>query len=124
MIDRVEQRFGLKPAWLTTDTAYGSGDTLDWLVRKKKIVPFVPVLDHSARTNGTWSRSDFTWNEQNDRYLCPEGHELLQYRHLLGPEQGKAQGRAAQVPGAEIRLPSLPFEAPLLPGCRCKVRHP
>lgn len=80
MIDRVEARFGLKPTWLSADTAYGSGDNLNWLVRTKKIVPFVPVLDKSTRTDGTWSRSDFTWDSENDRYLCPEGHELLQPR--------------------------------------------
>ena len=50
MIDRVERRFGLKPTWLTADTAYGSGDNLDWVVRTKKIVPFIPVFDKSTRT--------------------------------------------------------------------------
>lgn len=58
MIDRVEARFGLKPTWLSADTAYGSGDNLNWLVRTKKIVPFVPVFDKSTRTDGTWSRGE------------------------------------------------------------------
>jgi transposase len=95
MVDRVEARFGLKPTWLTADTAYGSGETLDWVVRKKKIVPFIPVFDKSTRTDGTWSRSDFTWDPENDRYLCPEGHELLQYRrNYSDPNRGKPnQGR-------------------------------
>ncbi len=95
MVDRVEARFGLKPTWLTADTAYGSGETLDWVVRKKKIVPFIPVFDKSTRTDGTWSRSDFTWDPENDRYLCPEGHELLQYRrNYSDPDRGKPnQGR-------------------------------
>ena len=80
MVDRVEQRFGLKSTWLTADTAYGSAETLDWVVRTRKIVPFIPVFDKSTRTDGTWSRSDFTWDPKNDRYLCPEGHELFQCR--------------------------------------------
>lgn len=90
MIDRVEARFGLKPTWLSADTAYGSGDNLNWLVRTKKIVPFVPVFDKSTRTDGTWSRSDFTWDSENDRYLCPEGNELLQSRrNYSDPSRGK-----------------------------------
>src|SRR3982074_470946 len=32
MIDRTEERFGLKPARLAAGTAYGSGATLNWLV--------------------------------------------------------------------------------------------
>lgn len=100
MVDRVEQRFGLKPTWLTADTAYGSAETLDWVVRKKKIVPFIPVFDKSTRTDGTWSRSDFTWDPENDRYLCPEGHELLQYRRNYSdpsrkqPKEGRKKYRA------------------------------
>ena len=43
MIDRVKQRFGLKPVWLTGDTAYGSGENLHWVVRKK-IRPLHPGL--------------------------------------------------------------------------------
>ena len=40
----------------------------------------VPRGDKCTRTDGTWSRSDFEWDERNDRYVCPEGHELLQSR--------------------------------------------
>ena len=90
MIDRVERRFGLKPTWLTADTAYGSGDNLDWVVRTKKIVPFIPLFDKSTRTDGTWSRSDFTWKPDNDLYVCPEGKELLQTRrNYSDPSRGK-----------------------------------
>ena len=90
MVDRVEAQFGLKPTWLTADTAYGAAENLNWLVRAKKIVPFVPVFDKSTRTDGTWSRSDFTWDPENDRYVCPEGHELLQSRrNYSDPTRGK-----------------------------------
>jgi len=37
MIDRTEDRFGLKPARLAADTAYGSAATLNWIVNDKKI---------------------------------------------------------------------------------------
>jgi hypothetical protein len=39
MIERTEERFGLKPEWLTADTAYGSAPTLSWLINEKNIAP-------------------------------------------------------------------------------------
>ena len=39
MIDRTEERFGLKPERLAGDTAYGSAPTLNWLVNEKGIAP-------------------------------------------------------------------------------------
>src|SRR6202040_4426451 len=36
MLDRVEERFDLRPRRLAADTAYGTGKFLGWLVKKKK----------------------------------------------------------------------------------------
>ena len=80
MLDRTEDRFGLKPGYLTADTAYGSAQNLAWLVKHKQITPHVPVFDKSKRTDGTFSRSDFTWEADADRYICPAGKELVQFR--------------------------------------------
>ena len=80
MIDRTEERFGLKPDWVAADTAYGASDNLVWLALKRQILPFIPVFDKSERKDGTWSRADFTWDEDNDRYICPEGKELRHNR--------------------------------------------
>ena len=80
MLDRTEERFGLKPNWVAADTAYGSTNNLVWLALKRQILPFIPVFDKSERKDGTWSRSDFIWDEDNDRYLCPEGKELRHNR--------------------------------------------
>ena len=44
MLDRTEERFGLKPDWIAADTAYGSSDNLVWLTTKRKIPPFIPVF--------------------------------------------------------------------------------
>jgi len=80
MIDRTKDRFGLKPDWVAADTAYGASENLMWLTLKRQILPFIPVFDKSERKDGTWSRSDFTWDEDNDRYICPEGIELRHNR--------------------------------------------
>lgn len=76
MIDRVEGQFGLKPERLVGDTNYGSAAMLAWLVDEKQIAPHVPVWDKSERQDGTFSRSDFEWREQEDEYRCPAGKPL------------------------------------------------
>src|SRR6266496_3516117 len=56
MIERTEERFGLKPERLVGDTAYGAAPMLNWLVEEKGIVPHIPVFDKSKRDDGTLSR--------------------------------------------------------------------
>ena len=76
MIDRTEERFGLYPERLAADSAYGSGETLNWLVHEKGIEPHIPVFDRSQRDDGTFSRSDFTFDHESDVYVCPAGKLL------------------------------------------------
>lgn len=45
MIERTEERFGLKPERLVGDTAYGAAPMLNWLVEEKGIAPHIPVFD-------------------------------------------------------------------------------
>jgi hypothetical protein len=44
---------------------------LGWLVYEHGIEPHVTVFDKSARTDGTFSRDDFTYDHASDVYLCP-----------------------------------------------------
>jgi transposase len=76
MIDRVEQRFDLKPKCLIGDTAYGTASMLNWLVDEKQIEPHVPVWDRTQRTDNTFSTSDFQWNDRRNEYRCPQGFAL------------------------------------------------
>jgi DDE family transposase len=71
MLERTETRFGMRPAFLTADSAYGSAESLAWLVKQKKITPHIPVFDKSNRTDGTFSRADFAFDAERDRYTCP-----------------------------------------------------
>src|SRR5450755_1060403 len=59
MIERVQERFGLKPKRLVGDTAYGTGAMVDWMVNDKNIAPHVPLWDKSERNDGTFGRSAF-----------------------------------------------------------------
>ncbi len=56
MIERTADRFGLKPDRLAADTAYGSAEMLNWLVKEREIAPYVPVIDKSARRDGIFAR--------------------------------------------------------------------
>lgn len=80
MIDRTEGRFGLKPNYLVADSAYGSAANLAWLVKEREIAPHIPVFDKSNRTDGTFSRSEFTFDPQMNHYTCPGGKRLVQFR--------------------------------------------
>jgi transposase len=86
MIERVEQRFHIKPQRLVGDTAYGTASLLGWMVNDKGIAPHVPVWDKSDRTDGTLSRGDFTFDPVNDRYLCPAGGYLRTTGKVTGKD--------------------------------------
>jgi len=83
MIERVEQRFDLKPERLIGDSAYGAAELLGWMVNEKAIEPHVPVCDKTQRSDETLSRSDFQWNEQADEYRCPQGKVLRRQRRAF-----------------------------------------
>jgi transposase len=76
MIERTERRFDIKPAYLAADTAYGSAETLNWLVNDKKIEPHIPVIDKSRREDGTFSRADFAFDKERNVYVCPNNKLL------------------------------------------------
>jgi hypothetical protein len=75
MMDRVRRRFDLQPQRLAGDTAYGAVRLLKWLV-DRGITPHIPVWDKSARSNGTFSRADFVFDQERNIYICPGGAEL------------------------------------------------
>jgi transposase len=87
MIERTEARFGIKPEWLTGDTAYGSAANLNWLANEQMIAPYIPVIDKSKRDDGTFSREDFTFDKERDIYICPAGNILTTTRKVMNDDQ-------------------------------------
>src|SRR5881227_2286058 len=85
MIERTQERFEIKPAYLAAATAYGSADTLNWIVNEKKIAPHIPVIDKSKREDGTFSREDFRFDQERNIYICPAGKVLTTTGHI-GPD--------------------------------------
>ena len=75
MLERTQQRFGLKPDHIAGDVAYGTGEMLGWLV-ERGIEPHIPVWDKARRGDGTFSRADFAYDKDRDLYRCPAGKTL------------------------------------------------
>jgi Transposase DDE domain len=75
MIERVKRRFDLQPQRLAGDSVYGAVRLLKWLA-DRKIAPHVPVWDRSARSDGTFSRTDFVFDPKRNIYICPGGTAL------------------------------------------------
>jgi len=79
MIARTQDHLGLKPDYVAGDVAYGTAEMLGWLV-DRGIDPHIPVWDKGKRDDETFSREDFEYDRQEDRYICPNGKNLRQYR--------------------------------------------
>jgi hypothetical protein len=86
MIQRSLERFDLYPSRLLGDSAYGSAEMLGWLLCEHGIEPHVIVFDKSARTDGTFSRKDFTYDHAGDVYRCPGGKTLTTTGTLVNDE--------------------------------------
>jgi transposase len=103
MIDRTQERFGLWPERLAADAGYGSAENLAWLVHERGIEPHIPVFDKSQRTDGTFSRDDFSYDRERDCYICPAGKELRQRQRIyrvprpLVDEDGMMRCRASKL---------------------------
>jgi transposase len=110
MIERTEQRFGLKPKLLAADTAYGSAPMLNWLVEEKGIVPHIPVIDKSAREDGSFSRADFRYDEDEDLYICPAGRHLRTSGTIVNDEQRLYRGATADCRSCPLKPRCCPKE--------------
>ena len=82
MINRTEETFGLKLKRLAADTAYGTGKLLAWLL-EKDITPHIPVWERYERTDGMFSRLDFTYDAEREVYICPNGTASFGERNRL-----------------------------------------
>jgi hypothetical protein len=84
MLDRVQERHGLKPQRLAADKLYGSGAFLSWLLQRK-VEPHIPVIDRRAQRKGILTRDAFTYDVTTDAFLCPEGKTLTCF--TVSPER-------------------------------------
>ena len=115
MLERAKDKFDIVPEWLIADTAYGSGPMLGWLV-DREIDPYIPVIDKAGRPDGTWTRTDFEWDAENDQYVCPEGHALKQFRrNYSDPNRGPTGNGVAKYRALKLTCQSCPSKARCCP---------
>ena len=46
------------------------------MVNEAKIAPHIPVVDKSKHEDGTFSREDFSFDQEQNVYICPAGKVL------------------------------------------------
>ncbi len=75
MITRFSERQGCPPQTLAADTTYGNGELLDWL-EQRGITPQIPVKECPLGKSGLYGVERFTYQPENNSYICPEGKQL------------------------------------------------
>ena len=83
MIDRTQACFNLKPKRLAADMAYGTGQFVSWPVKEKQVTSHIRVWEKGDRTDGIFSRSEFTWEKRRAIYIGPNGKLLRTKRGSL-----------------------------------------
>jgi transposase len=118
MLDRTQERFGIWPERLAADTGYGDAANLAWLVHERGIEPHIPVFEKS-RTDGSFGRTDFTYDHETDSYACPGGKQLRQFwqqgraAKAKPPADGiyKYRARKAECDACDLRSQCRPGDA-------------
>jgi transposase len=116
MIDRVEDRLGIKPCHLIGDTAYGTAPMLNWLVNDKQIAPHIPVWERWERQDGAFSSNEFTWNEAADEYRCPGNKPLRrEWRAFSRPRTHITKAETIIYRARQIDCATCPLKANCCP---------
>jgi len=90
MVERALDGFALYPEKLIGDTGYGNAEMLNWLVDECGIEPHIPVWDKSQRTDGTFSRDDFTYDHTSGGRIR-HGTKILRWREDKTPQECKLE---------------------------------
>ncbi|WP_353645089.1 hypothetical protein [Mesorhizobium sp. WSM2239] len=114
MIDRTEDRFGLKPPHLAADSAYASAANLAWLSRNGRSRRIFGV--RQIQPDGTFSRVDFTFDPRDEPIHLPRRQTAGAVpAQLHDTSDGDHQCRHAALPRKPTRLRSLRAKAAMLP---------
>jgi hypothetical protein len=69
--------------------------------------PTEPIRSRYLRHAGTFSRADFAFDPERDRYTCPAGKELVQFRAPTQPHEAASLPSGA-IEGRSIRSSGFP----------------
>ncbi len=109
MIERTEACFGIKPAWLVGDTAYGARPptSIGWSTSRGSRRMCRSSTNRSAKI-GTFSRDDFIYDEVQEHRYMPGGQDA--------DDDGPCQPRSlAPVSRLRAAVSCLPAQGEVLP---------
>ena len=88
---------------------------LGWLV-DRDINPHIQVLDKAGRTDGTWSRTDFAVDAENNQYICSEGEQIKQFcRNYSDPSRAPTGKGVAKYQALKHTCQACPSKAKCCP---------
>ena len=93
-IDRVSDRFGIKPERLTADTAHDKGEMLGWLVQQRGIAQRSHGIDKSSLEDHAFERAGSARDAENGIFTCPGGKALRQIRRAIARTAASAGRRS------------------------------
>lgn len=79
MLDRVAETHDMQPDILAADKGYGTGPFLAWL-KEREVTAHIPVLDRQRQAEGLLPRDAFTFDPEQNAFICPRG-KMLRHRH-------------------------------------------
>jgi hypothetical protein len=125
-LDRTAEQFEVAPSRLVADAGYGSAEMSGWLVDERGIKPHVKLMNKSERTDGTFSRSDFTFDPEGNLYVCP-GVRSCGNLAARSPRRARASRRTARSAIAPLNTTatlacSNPSAARICPHARARDR--
>jgi transposase len=121
MIDRTEDRFGLKPKRLMGDAAYGSAEILGWIVDEKGIAPHVSLMDIPGPPTANFTIKDFAYDKERDLYTCPGGKELRhQWRNYKVPRSGITKDKKRMYRSRNTDCSVCPLKPKCCPNAKAK----
>lgn len=80
MVQEVQAFFGITPHAVLGDTAYGHGKQRALLASLG--IPVVAPVVKTPNPTQCYDISQFTFDRENDRYLCPNGKGTIRKRHI------------------------------------------
>jgi transposase len=137
-LDQAAANAGGKPACVSADTGYASGNNLA-AVKQRGIQGYIPPREESVQQPGGFKREDFRYEPERDRFICPAGKEMTyrqtKIRHtatgsyqsrkyLCRACEGCQQAPRCLAKGAKYRSMELSEHEPLFQTMRERLSTP
>lgn len=97
---------------------------LERMVQDKGIEPHVTVWEKTERNDGTFSVTDFRWDEQANEYRCPSGEPLRsEWRPFKTPRSQVTQSDTIICRSSQRTCASCPLKPPCYEQSRTGARR-